>query len=124
MRAKSVSKLLAVLAIIVIGAGASMVSAGTAWALKVHDPKAAPRFDPTTGEIDFTVPTQCPIVRTQCLWVLFVNEPLVTGKPVVGTSIGASGTLSVPYPQFCGIIQADGGRVLLTVKGGTWHLLQ
>ena len=42
-----------------------------------------------------------------CQWELVVNEPAVPGQPVVGMATGTSGVLQVPYPSFCGVIQAD-----------------
>jgi len=44
---------------------------------------------------------------TPCVWELFVNEPDVSGQPVVGAVSGTSGVLSVPYPTLCGVLQAD-----------------
>jgi hypothetical protein len=42
-----------------------------------------------------------------CNWELFVDEPFAPGQPVVGAVSGSSGVLSVPYPSFCGVLQAD-----------------
>ena len=42
-----------------------------------------------------------------CNWTLSVDEPDVAGQPVVGTATGTTGVLSVTYPAFCGLLQAD-----------------
>ena len=36
-----------------------------------------------------------------------MNEPKLPGQPVVGSVTGSSGSLTIKYPQFCGVIQAD-----------------
>ncbi len=107
MRVKRLRRAVMVLAVVVIAVGASMVSAGTAWAMKERSPEAMPRFDGMTSAVEVTIPTDCPIVRPVCQWVLFVNEPDAPGKPVAGFEVGTSGVLSVPFPPYCGVIQAD-----------------
>ena len=68
------------------------------------------RFDDPGRVVTLTIPT--PGCREDnhaiaCRWELYVNEPFVPGQPVVGVASGTSGVLSVEYPSFCGVIQAD-----------------
>lgn len=49
----------------------------------------------------------CPSADTGCVWMLRVNEPEVAGSPLVGSVSGTSGILTVAFPAFCGVIQAD-----------------
>jgi hypothetical protein len=39
--------------------------------------------------------------------MLWVNEPYANPPVTVGYQIGSGGTLSIPYPSFCGVLQAD-----------------
>ena len=68
------------------------------------------RFDDSSHVVTLAIPT--PSCRqdhhgTACTWALFVDEPFAPGRPVVAAVSGTSGVLSVPYPQFCGVLQAD-----------------
>ncbi len=74
------------------------------------DSHAQINFDDIGRVVTLTIPT--PPCRPDhqsiaCTWELFVNEPDVPGQPVVGEVYGTSGVLSVNYPAFCGVIQAD-----------------
>lgn len=77
------------------------------------DPWVAPRptdlhFDDQTRTVTFTVPTPpCPRADRNCQWLLWMNEPKVPGQPAVAMVTGTSGVLTLDYPAFCGIIQAD-----------------
>ena len=67
-------------------------------------------FDDPGRVVTLTIPT--PPCRPDqhtivCQWELLVNEPFVPGQPIVGEVFGTSGVLYVPYPAFCGVIQAD-----------------
>jgi hypothetical protein len=67
-------------------------------------------FGDKAGVVTLAIPT--PACRkfedhTGCQWELFVDEPLTPGQPVIGAAFGTSGVLSVPYPTFCGVLQAD-----------------
>jgi hypothetical protein len=67
-------------------------------------------FGDKAGAVTLTIPV--PACRkfgghTACLWELFVNEPGEPGQPVIGAAFGTAGVLSVPYPTFCGVLQAD-----------------
>jgi LPXTG-motif cell wall-anchored protein len=66
-------------------------------------------FDDAAQQVALTIPTpSCPAGEEVCKWILFVNEPKVPGKPVVGSAKGTTGVLTVKYPShFCGVIQAD-----------------
>jgi hypothetical protein len=44
---------------------------------------------------------------SHCVWMLWVNEPRETPPVTVGYQIGTGGTLAIPYPSFCGVLQAD-----------------
>jgi hypothetical protein len=66
-------------------------------------------FDDAAQQVTLTVPTPpCAPGQEGCKWVLFVNEPKLAGKPVVGSVTGTAGVLTVKYPpNFCGVLQAD-----------------
>lgn len=86
------------------------------------DSHAQINFDDIGRVVTLTIPT--PPCRPDhqsiaCTWELFVNEPDVPGQPVVGEVYGTSGVLSVNYPAFCGVIQADAiVRTSATIRGG------
>lgn len=68
------------------------------------------RFNDNAHVVTMAIPTSScrpDHKTTTCTWGLFVNEPFAPGQPVVGMAIGASGVLSVAYPAFCGVLQAD-----------------
>jgi hypothetical protein len=66
-------------------------------------------FEDAAQQVTLTIPTPpCAAGHDGCKWVLFVNEPNVPGKPVVGSVTGTTGVLTVKYPpNFCGVLQAD-----------------
>jgi hypothetical protein len=66
-------------------------------------------FVPSENKVTLKIPTPaCPTTMPNCQWMLFVNEPYVPAKTVVGFVTGTSGLLSIAYPaNFCGVIQAD-----------------
>jgi hypothetical protein len=76
--------------------------------------------------VTLTIPTPpCAPDQQGCKWVLFVNEPDVAGKPVVGSVTGTSGVLTVKYPaDFCGVLQADArtGPPFVQVYGIRHHV--
>jgi hypothetical protein len=72
--------------------------------------RAVIQFNDPGRVVTLTIPT--PPCRPDgntiaCQWELEVDEPNVPGQPVVGTAFGTSGVLSIPYPSYCGVIQAD-----------------
>jgi len=82
-----------------------------------HTPRPAPklrdghpvlRFNVPLGEVQLTIPTPaCPVSDPDCVWRLIINEPKAPGAPIVGTVTGTSGTLTLAFPTYCGVIQAD-----------------
>jgi hypothetical protein len=72
-------------------------------------PPVALVYDDAAQQVALTIPTPpCAPGQEGCKWVLFVNEPKVPGKPVVGSVTGTTGVLTVKYPpRFCGVLQAD-----------------
>jgi hypothetical protein len=66
------------------------------------------KFDNVVQQATLTLPPPpCTGSQPNCQWMLFMNEPRVDGKPVVGMVTGTSGVLTLKYPPFCGIIQVD-----------------
>jgi hypothetical protein len=102
---------MAVAAVTMVAAGAALFSAGAAWSAPTPTRHLDLVFNDAADQVEFTIPTP-PCVRqvTDCQWMLYVNMPLLPGQPRVGFTVGTSGTLVVPYPQFCGVIQADAIR--------------
>jgi hypothetical protein len=82
---------------------------GAAWSAGNSSPPVALTFDDAAQQVTLTIPTPaCAPDHPDCKWVLFVNEPDVAGKPVVGSVTGTTGVLAVEYPHnFCGVLQAD-----------------
>ncbi len=74
-------------------------------------------FNSARQVVEMSIPSgPCPSGATTCTWMLYVNEPGVSGQPTVAEATGTSGTLAVPYPpNFCGVIQADA-----LVGPGSW----
>jgi len=66
------------------------------------------RFNVAAAEAVLTLPTPpCPVAEPGCVWRLIINEPKAPGAPVVGSVTGTSGVLTLPFPAYCGVIQAD-----------------
>jgi hypothetical protein len=107
MRVSGIYRLAAVVAITMVATGAAMVSAGTAWGVSGHYPYPVLRANDATQNFELTIPRHCPEANPDCVWMLFVDEPKVPGHPIVAMVKGTSGTLAVPYPAFCGVLQAD-----------------
>jgi len=105
----------AVVAIVLVAFGAALVSAGTAWSAPghpsgTHDRSSQPQltYDNATQQFQLQLPTPvCPKTAPDCVWMLWVNEPQVSGTPLVGAKTGSSGTVTVTVPNFCGLVQAD-----------------
>lgn len=109
-------------ALIAIGAGILTLSSGVAGG----SPPVALVFNDAAQQVTLTIPTPpCAPDQQGCKWVLFVNEPDVAGKPVVGSVTGTSGVLTVKYPaDFCGVLQADArtGPPFVQVYGLLHHV--
>ncbi len=75
-------------------------------------------FVASENVVRLKIPTPpCPVTFPNCQWMLFVNEPDVPAKTIVGFVTGTSGILTIAYPtNFCGVIQAD------VYVGPPWHL--
>ena len=72
-----------------------------------HIPRPIIGFDDADHLARLVLPNPpCP-PDTGCVWMLRVNEPEVAGGPLVGSVTGTSGILTVAFPAFCGVIQAD-----------------
>ena len=105
----------AVVAIVLVAFGAALVSAGTAWSAPGHPSVAHGRssqpqltYDSATQQFELQLPTPlCPKTVSDCVWMLWVNEPLMPGMPLVSAKTGSSGILPVTVPDFCGVVQAD-----------------
>ena len=118
MRLSRMYRLIAVCAVALVAAGGVLISAGAAWAgphhagaghragTGHHDPEGL--LASSDGQAQLRIPTPaCPPDKASCTWVLFVNEPKVPGRTVIGEVSGTSGTLVVDLPSFCGVVQAD-----------------
>src|SRR5450759_1012871 len=99
-------RVVVVLAITLVAAGTALVTAGTAWSAPSHLQGPVLRFADDQAQLTIPSPA-CPVSDPGCVWKLFMNEPLVPGRPVVGSVRGTAGTLTLDYPEFCGEIQAD-----------------
>lgn len=123
----------AVIAVVLVAFGAALVSAGAAWSAPGHPsgPHAGSSqpqltYDSATQQFELQLPTPvCPKTVPDCVWMLWVNEPQMSGTPLVGAKTGSSGTLTVTVPNFCGVVQADaelGPAPWTFVKGIRRHL--
>jgi hypothetical protein len=108
MRMSGFYRGIAALAITLAVSGALMVTAGTAWSVTLA-PRSRPlpllsmNNDEQLARLVIPAPSPC----GDCLWMLFMDEPEVVGGPVVAEVTGRHGSLTIPYPKFCGVIQAD-----------------
>ena len=121
MRAKRLNRmyrLIAMCAVALVAAGGVLISAGPSWAgphhagaghragTGHHDPEGLLAF--SDGQAQLRIPTPaCPPDKASCTWVLFVNEPKVSGPDDHRRGERPSGTLVVGLPSFCGVVQAD-----------------
>ncbi len=65
------------------------------------------RLDSGGATLRLPIPP-CPTTSPGCVWMLYVSEPDVPGKPTVGMVTGTSGVLTIASPAgFCGVLQAD-----------------
>ncbi len=69
-------------------------------------------FNDSTSAVTLKLPTNPCDSRGDCTWALFVDEPFVPGKPVIAMQEATSGALTVAYPSFCGVLQADAVRIV------------
>jgi hypothetical protein len=135
------NRVVAVVAAVFVASGAAMVTAGTAWSApghavqprvraadagqpRIRSAHAVLRFDVAAGVVQLTIPTPpCPVTDEQCEWMLLMNEPEVPGQPTVGTATATSGVLTLSFPDFCGVIQADAliGPAPWTLTHGVRH---
>jgi hypothetical protein len=136
MRKSGLNRVVAVVAAVLVATGAAMVTAGTAWSAPGHAAKPSTtstqatitsarahghavkpavtsthsvlRIDDAAGRVELTIPTPpCPVSNEHCEWMLVINEPELPGQPIVGSVTGTSGVLTLAFPKFCGVIQAD-----------------
>jgi len=112
MRLNRWHRLTAVLAIAMMAFGGSMVAAGAAGAAGGGQTSAARPyliFNNDKQQAQLTIPTPpCPPKKNKhCKWKLYMNLPTMPQTPTVGYVIGKTGTLTIPYPKYCGQIQAD-----------------
>jgi len=145
MRRRVLYRVGAASAVLMICVGAAMVTGGVAWsasATRVHPgaghrhPTSRPtavrpastrpilRFDSASQTVQLIIPTPaCAVAQPDCQWMLFMNEPREPNHAAVGLVTGRSGTLSLPYPDFCGYIQIDAlvGPSPWTRVGGEVH---
>jgi hypothetical protein len=102
MRRASVSVGIVLVAIALGGAfSPSLAEAGS--------PHPHIRWDSAQNQVEMIVPSgACAYLGSKkCEWMLWVNEPYANPPVTVGYQIGSGGTLSIPYPSFCGVLQAD-----------------
>jgi hypothetical protein len=95
---------------VVVGLAMIPVTFGSVTSGGAADPSPSRiTFDDAAQQVTFTIPAPpCAPGQEGCKWMLFVNEPKVAGKPVVGSVTGTTGALTVNYPpNFCGVLQAD-----------------
>lgn len=74
-------------------------------------------FNDSTNAVTLKLPTNPCDSQGDCTWALFVDEPFVPGKPVIAIQETTRGDLTVAYPSFCGVLQADAVRIV----GGQIH---
>jgi len=118
----TVNRVVTAAAMVVVALGAGLVTAGAATASPGHLHYPVLRIDNALHQVQLTIPTPaCPPSDAGCQWMLYVGEPLVTGKPTVAVVTGTSGRLTLPFPAFCGILQADAllGPAPWTRQAGT-----
>jgi hypothetical protein len=67
------------------------------------------RWDNAQNQVEMIIPPDAcaNLGSSHCVWMLWVNEPRETPPVTVGYQIGTGGTLAIPYPSFCGVLQAD-----------------
>jgi hypothetical protein len=73
-----------------------------------------------TDSVTWTTPDECGANNPGCSWELLINEPNVGPAPVTFVTSPTPGTLTLKYPAYCGLIQADG---LVSKQGGGWRRL-
>jgi uncharacterized membrane protein YgcG len=89
-----------------VAGGAATISAGVAGSAQSHFPYPVLRMHFDTDTVTLVIPTPaCPTSDPGCVWMLYVNQPK-TGT-VVGVATGTSGVLTVAFPNYCGLLQAD-----------------
>ena len=86
------------------------------------------RWNSAQNQVELIIPPDaCASLGSKgCEWMLWVNEPNANPPVTVGYQIGSGGTLSIPYPSFCGTLQADKLVTLqadLVSGDGHWILL-
>jgi hypothetical protein len=85
-------------------------------------PRAGVRFDRATQMVHLTIPDSCKPhgkkVAGTCTWLLWGDEPDVSGHPSIGYVQGGSGVLSLAAPKFCGVVQYD---ALVSGSNNIWH---
>ena len=95
----------------VAGVAGIVVACGVLWGPVTAGAASVPviSFNAALQEAQLTIPSSaCAAASPGCEWMLYVNEPGVSGQPAVDEVTGTAGTLSIPYPpNFCGVIQAD-----------------
>jgi hypothetical protein len=111
MRVKGLHRTAVVLAIAMVVSGAALFSAGTAWAGQAQSAHLVLSFNDQAKQAQLRIrPQACPHATRKCVWMLFMNLPLLPGQPFVAEVKGTFDTISLPYPKFCGVIQADALR--------------
>jgi hypothetical protein len=110
MRLSWTYRWVAVLSVLLMASGITLLTTGEAWAAGHAKAGAAGgivSFEGDQAELTVPVPP-CPSTKPSCSWRLIVNEPIE--HVLVGWAIGNSGTLTVRLPEFCGVVQADAAQ--------------
>jgi hypothetical protein len=112
MRLSWTYRWVAVLSVLLMASGITLLTTGEAWAAGHSKISAILSFDGNQAELTVPVPA-CPSAKPSCSWMLIVNEP--DGHTLVGWAEGNTGTLKVTLPELCGVVQAD------AEMGKPWH---
>lgn len=91
-----------------VALGALLLTAGAASGATLGGNFAIITFWNNYNVVTLDIPAKCPMTNPNCQYMLWVNEPDVPAQTFVGSAVGTSGVLTVPYPSnFCGTLQAD-----------------
>jgi len=108
MSERSLHRIVVVMAITMVVSGATLFNAGAASATSSNAVRLVLQFNDAAKEAELIIPRPaCPTAIPKCQWMLYMNLPLMPYQPRVGFVVGKHGVLVIPYPKFCGVIQAD-----------------
>ena len=108
MSERELHRIIVVLAISMVVSGAAVFNSGSASATSSKSSQPVLQFNDAAKEAELIIPRPaCSTLFPKCQWMLYMNLPMMPNQPRVGFVIGRHGVLVIPYPKFCGVIQAD-----------------